>query len=121
MKKVLGLIGIELVAGAVIYVLLNRKEKAKKSSGVHSENNPETFSADNTVSIITPNDTRDDGIEYEEKKASAAESIHARHEEASNIMRKAVEIICKRSEISENENRDLEQISDELDELLGEE
>ena len=37
------------------------------------------------------------------------------------IMEDAVEIICKRSKVTENENRDLEQISDELDELLSEE
>ena len=36
-------------------------------------------------------------------------------------MKDAVEIIYKRSELSEDENRDLEQISDELDELLREE
>lgn len=121
MKKILGIIGIGLVVGAGIYVLLDKKEKTKKSSGVHSENNPETFFADNTVSIITPNGTHDDGIEYEEKKASAAESIHARHEDASNIMRETVDIICSRSEISVDENRDLDQLSDELDELLREE
>ena len=47
--------------------------------------------------------------------------MSARHEEASKIMKDAVEIIYKRSELSEDENRDLEQISDELDELLREE
>ena len=44
--------------------------------------------------------------------------MYTRHEEASSIMKEAVDIICSRSEISEDENRDLDQISDELDELL---
>ena len=43
-----------------------------------------------------------------------------RHENASKVMKDAVEIIYNRSKVAENENSYLEQISDELDELLSE-
>ena len=39
-----------------------------------------------------------------------------RHEEAAQIMKDTVDIICKNSEVSENEGNELEQISSELDE-----
>lgn len=44
-----------------------------------------------------------------------------RHEEAAQIMKEAVDIICRNSEVSEDAGKELEQISAELDELLSEE
>lgn len=121
MSKLLGIIGIGIVAGTFIYVLLNKKESIQKNSGVRSKDTPETFSADNAVSIITPNDTHGDNTKYEETKASTVETIYTRHKEASNVMREAIDIIYSRAEISKDENHDLDQLSDELDKLLGEE
>ena len=117
MKKVLGIIGIGLIAGAAVYLLLNKREKAKNNINTC----PEDFSSDNTVSIINQNDTHAENAGFQDVKASAVGTMYTRHEEASNIMKEAVDIICSRSEISEDENRDLDQLSDELDELLSEE
>ena len=52
---------------------------------------------------------------------SSINKIAQRHQEAASVMKDAVDIINKRSEVSEDENHELEQISDELDELLREE
>jgi hypothetical protein len=117
MKKVLGIIGIGLIAGVAVYVLLNKKEKTKNNINTR----PEDFSSNNNMSIINQNDTHAENAGFEDVKASAVGTMYTRHEEASNIMKEAVDIICSRSEISEDENRDLDQISDELDELLREE
>lgn len=117
MKKILGIIGIALIAGAAVYVLFNKNEKTKKDINTRHED----FSSDNTVSIINQYDTHTENTEFEDVKGSAVETMYTRHEEASNIMKEAVDIICSRSEISEDENRDLDQISDELDKLLREE
>lgn len=121
MKKVLGIIGIGLIAGAVVYVLLNKTEKTKNNINIHPEKTPEDFSSDNTVLINNRNDAHGDNDGFEDVKASSVETMHTRHEEASNIMRESVDIIYSRSEISADENRDLEKLSDELDELLSEE
>lgn len=121
MKKILEIIGIGLIAGAAVYVLLNKTEKTKNNINTRPEETPEDFSSDNTVSIINRNDTHGENAGFEDVKASAVGTMYTRHEEASNIMKEAVDIICSRSEISEDENRDLDQISDELDELLREE
>lgn len=116
MKKALGIIGIGLMGGAAIFFLLNKKQKTKKHINTRSED----FSSDSTVSTINQNDTHVEKFGFEDVKASAIGNIYTRHEEASNIMKEAVDIICSRTDISEDENRDLDKISDELDELLRE-
>lgn len=116
MKKVLGVIGIGLVTGAAFYFLFNKKVKKKNNIKTHFDN----FSSDNTVSTINQNDIHVVNTNFENIKASTIENIHTRHEEASNIIKESVDIISSRAEISEDENRDLDKISDELDELLRE-
>lgn len=121
MKKTLGIIGIGLIAGAVVYVLLNKTKKPKDDVTAAHKKDSDDISSGNSVSIINSNNVYGGSDEFDNVKSSTISTMSTRHEEASKIMKNAVEIICKRSEISENENRDLEQISDELDELLGEE
>lgn len=119
MKKVLGIIG--LIAGVAIYVLLNKKEKKKNNICIRPEKTPDDFSLDNAVSISKRNNTDGVNATFEDVKVSAVETMYNRHQDASNIMKEAVDIICSRSEISADENRDLDQLSDELDKLLSEE
>lgn len=121
MKKMLGIIGIGLIAGATVYVRLSKMKKTKDNINIRLEKNPGAVSSDSTVSIINQNDIHSERDEFEDVKASTIGSMSARHEEAASIMKDAVDIICKRSEISEDENRDLDQLSVELDELLSEE
>ena len=116
MKKVLGIIGIGLVVGTAVSFLLNKKEKRKNNINTPLED----FPSANTVSIINQNDTHIENAGLEDVKASAVRNMYTRHEEASKIMRESVDIICSRTETSEDKNSDLEQISDELDELLRE-
>lgn len=121
MKKMLGIIGIGLIFGVAVYELFNKKEKIKNNIYTCPEKTPYNFSSDNTVSIIKRNDTHSENDWFEDVKASAIGTMYTRHEEASNIMEEAVDIICSRSKISSDENRDLDKLSDELDELLSEE
>lgn len=118
MKKALGIIGIGLITGAVVYILLN---KTKVDTVTASKKDSVNVSPDNSVSMIKQNDIHNNSAEFDNVKSSTISTMSARHEEASKIMKDAVEIICKRSEVSEDENRELEKISDELDELLSEE
>lgn len=117
MKKMLGIIGIGLITGAAIYLLINKKEKTKNNINTQ----PEDFSSDNTVSMVNKSDTHVENGAFEDVKASTVGTMYNRHKEASNIMKEAVDMIDSRLEISSDENRDLDQISDELDELLREE
>ncbi len=121
MKKALGIIGVGLIAGVVIYVLWNKTHKTKADAVATPEKEPADNSSDNSISIINHNNLYEENDEFSKAKSSSINAMSARHEEASKIMKDAVEIIYKRSELSEDENRDLEQISDELDELLREE
>ena len=116
MKKLLGIIGIGLVAGLSFSFFLNKKEKKKNNINTHLDD----FSQDNTVSVVKQNDNHVDNTGFEYVKASSIGNMYTRHEEASKIMNEAVDIICSRMEIFEDENSDLNKISDELDELLRE-
>lgn len=121
MTKLLGIIGVGLVAGSAIYVLLNKKEKTKKNINTSLKKTTEDFSSDNTMPINNRNHTNCENAELEDVKASAVGNIYTRHEEATNIIKENVNIILSRTKISEDDNHDLDQISDELDELLREE
>ena len=116
MKKLLGIIAIGLVAGVSFSFFLNKKEKKKNNINTHLDD----FSQDNTVSIVNQNNSHVDNTEFKYIKESSIENMHTRHEEASKIMKEAVDIIYSRTEIFEDENSDLSKISDELDELLRE-
>lgn len=119
MKKVLGIIGMGLFAGAIVYVLFNKKDKTKNN--VETEH-PESASNDtNAPPIVIPNDMHVDGSVLDDIKVSAAKSMNVRHEEAAKIMKDAVDIICSKTEVSDNEIHELNDISNELDELLSEE
>lgn len=121
MKKVLGIFGIGLITGAVVYLYLNKSKKSKDNSATSSVHEIVDAPPYTSVSIIDQNDIHNDGVKLENVKSSTINTMSIRHEEASKIMKDAVGIICKRSKVIENENSDLEQISDELDELLSEE
>lgn len=121
MKKVLGIFGIGLLAGVVVYLLLNKSKKSKDDNATFSAHEIADAPPYNSVSLINQNDIHNDSVVLDNVKSSTINTMFTRHEVASKIMKDAVEIICKRSEISEDENSDLEQISDELDELLSEE
>ncbi|MBV4419811.1 hypothetical protein KM800_10840 [Clostridium tyrobutyricum] len=121
MKKALGIIGTGLIAGAVVYVLLNKTKKPKDDAIAAPKEDSADISSGNSVSIINPNYVYGGSDEFGNVKSSTISTMFTRHEEVSKIMKDAGEIICKRSKIYKNKNRDLEQISDELYELLGEE
>ncbi|MSS44421.1 hypothetical protein FYJ27_12130 [Anaerosalibacter bizertensis] len=121
MNKGLGIIGAVFIAGAVVFVFLNKSKKTKDDSVTASKKDSVDVSPDNSASIIRQNNIHNDSVEFDNVKISAINTMYARHEEASKIMQDAVGVICKKSEVPEDENCKLEQISDELDKLLSEE
>ena len=62
MKKALGIIGVGLIAGVVIYVLWNKTHKTKADAVATPEKEPADNSSDNSISIINHNNL------YEETK-----------------------------------------------------
>lgn len=116
MKKMVGIIGVGLVVGVAVYVVWNANKKAK-ADDVSKKTNKKEYIDD----IPLKNGFGNTSVNEEEfiiVKSNSAEEIATRHEVAEEIIKDAVDIICKRSEVPENENEELERISDELDELL---
>ncbi len=118
MNKILIVLGIGLIAGAVSYVIWEQMQKEKQATQGSTHNNENT---DKTPENIVITDISDAEADASATRNSVASEINDRHNEAAQIMKDAVDIICKRSEISEDETKELEQISDQLDNLLEDE
>lgn len=111
MKRTFAILGVGFVAGAVAFAIWHKKQRVDTSTTSNSEN-------ENAGSeIINKSSVNDADL----AKHSAASIMTDRHEEAAQIMKEAVDIICRNSEVSEDAGKELEQISAELDELLSEE
>lgn len=121
MKKELGIIGVGLMAGAAAYVLLNIIKETKDDTHTKPEKDYVDNLVDKSIPTMVVNNNNNDSAEFNNVKSSAISTISSRHQEASKIMKDAVETIYKRSEILEDESCELEQVSDELDKLLSEE
>ena len=122
MKKMFGIIGIGLVVGVITYVIWNKAQNVKEDDANVTADKEDA--SDSTSEKSDLGDIHQNGEVEEEliiAKKSSEDVIATRHEEAAKIMRDAVDIICKRSEVPEDENNELEQISDELDKLMNEE
>lgn len=111
MKKILGIVGVALVAGAVAYTVIDRNRRkneiVRKDKGSLIENQNDEYS-------FIENDE-----ELKNSKIDTLNTISLRHDEAATIMRESIENIEKMNNDIEN-NSDLIQISRELDEMLGE-
>lgn len=122
MNKMLGILGVGLVAGVVIYVLCN-KNKEENETKLEKETSNIKMKLDDVAAIKADASMMETIFgENQDKlqhvKNSSANKIMTRHEEAAKIMKETVSHIDARKEVLENENLKLEQISDELDELL---
>lgn len=122
MKKMFGIIGIGLVVGVVAYVIWDKTKNVKKedsSVAPDKEGYSDAITEKKMVNVAKEKAEAEE--EFVVEKSVVADEITARHEETAKIMKEAVDIICQRNEIAEDENTELELISDELDELLNEE
>ena len=120
MKKVLGIIGAGLLAGAVAYIILNKTNESTVGTVTKSEKKSENASPDSYNATIIKEDIHNDDTEYSDIKENFVDTVSERHKQASKIIRDTVETIYTRSEVYEDDNHELERISDELDELLKE-
>lgn len=119
MKKTLAILGTGIVVGAVAYAVWYKMNKSNQTVENDFESKKaNTDSAAFTPAVVNSVATEDD---VDTIKSTIAQNMAARHEEAAQIVKDAVDIICKRSEVSNDEMKALEQISDELDDLLSEE
>lgn len=118
MKKTLMMLGIGVAAGVVAYAICKRAQNGKNSLEAFDEMRTDE-------NLVTPESVTVNNISVEEEMESTGsmtmEKMKDRHDEAVQIMEESARIICKRSEVSENEMEDLEELSKELDNLLGEE
>lgn len=121
MKKLVVIMGLVSVTVTSLFL-----HKTKSDSNIRNKDSADNCSTDNSADdnvsmIIDTSNIQNDDTEFENFKSSFISDISDRHEEASKIMNDAVKVIYKNSETSEDENRDLDEISNTLDELLGDE
>ena len=117
MKKLLGLLTVGLVVGTALYITVNRK---KDKVATTSKKDTTTDKTESNVSIEIKNNTDSLNYSFNRHKDSTMNTMINRHKDAAETMNDSVEIIFERSKVSDDENRDLDNISDELDALLSE-
>ena len=120
MKKVLGIIGAGLLAGAVAYIILNKTNESTAAKPTKFEKDFENTSHDSHNAMIKE-DIHNEDTEYSDIKESFVNIVSERHKQASKIIKDTVENIYTSSKVYEDDSRELKRISDELDELLKEE
>ena len=119
MKKTFIILSAGVIAGVAAYAFwkcINSRQSVDMQD--HEHNNEKNNAPVSTTVAV---DKSAFEVDVECAEYSAATIISERHEEATQIMKDAVDIICKRCEVSKDESQELDQLSDELDALLREE
>lgn len=118
MKKIIGIMGVSLFIGAVAYLLWSKTQMIQSSIIADTQNNPTDDPVKNNPPVSQNTYTETD--ELADTKVSVVDTISTRHEEAEQVMKAAIEVICKNSEVTDDINHELEQMSIELENLLSE-
>ena len=120
MKKILAILGAGVVAGVVVFVVCNKLRKKYDSAEITFKGETADVAPTEAVPTVIHPTCAHTVADTDDAKNNTIHNVTARHEEAAEIMKDAVDIICKRSEVHEDEGKDLEQISNDLDDLLNE-
>ena len=119
MKKAAIIFGVGVVVGIAAIAILSSVNKEKEEAPTTEENKtPNNGPKPTAPTTSTPVSEAD---RFESEKSSVVSSVTERHEEAAQIIRDAVTIICEKTEQSDSTDKELQQISSELDDLLNEE
>lgn len=113
MKKTLIIIGVGIIAGTTAYAIWYNLKKHKKTD--KNEGFAQLISS-------TPIHLEDATAKTntEDAKSSVHKSITERHKDAAHIIKNAVEVIVQKCDSPKIEIEELEEISNELDDLLKE-
>ena len=116
MKKAL-YIGAGLIIGSATTIFLLNKNKLQND--MH-QNRIKSKQATETNEIVIKDVVNRNDSEYEDMKNSIVESVSIRHNDASSIMKESVEKIRENSKVTDRINKEIEEISMDLDKMLGE-
>lgn len=116
MNRIVEILAIGLILGTVICIARNKKKDVSHS---HSENDL-LHQAPAQTDVVQTRSIRDEQDEqFRSFKGATIETMANRHEEAAHEMKDTVAVIQRRSAVSDDELKDLNHLSDELDILLG--
>ena len=119
MKKAAIIFGVGVVVGIAAIAIFSSVNKEKEEASTTEENKtPNNGPKPTAPTTSTP---VSEAESFESEKSSVVSSVTERHEEAAQIIRDAVTIICEKTEQSDSTDKELQQISSELDDLLNEE
>lgn len=122
MKKVLYVVGVGLVVGAVattFYFWNNKKKKNASEEACEYKNSDDKMEEEKEESSTNVIIAQDEPV-YEDVKSSAIGSMYSRHEGAATIMHDSVDAIRENIKVSESTSDELDDISAELDKMISE-
>ena len=94
MKKTLAILGAGIVVGAIAYAVWHKMNKACQTAENDFQNKKDNTDSEAFTPVVVNNVATEDDIDA--IKSTVAQNMAARHEEAAQIMKDAVDIICKR-------------------------
>lgn len=111
MKKAAIIFGLGVITGVAAIAIL---------STVRKEQDAESKKEDTTPMEAPVSDVENTSVEDYDCDNSSVSSMSERHKEAAKIVKDAITVICENSGVSSDTDSKLENISSELDDLLGE-
>lgn len=120
MKKflyIIGAIGASLVIGSTVIALFFQSKEQKKQNEQKKPNRKQFPAEDIALIKVAP---IQEETKYKDVQSSAIGNMYSRHKEAANIIKNSIETIHKNVKVSENTNNEIDEVSAELDKMLGE-
>lgn len=118
MRKTLFFVGVGLIASiiAAVYILRNKKKKYNDSFATQKPDAPAPVA--NTI-LTEDYPIMEDAV-CEDAKRSSVWNIHSRHKDAATIIRDSVETIRNNAKVSEDTNKEIDEVSAEFEKMLSE-
>lgn len=118
MRKTLFFIGVGMIASiiAATYILRGKKKENNDSRGI-KEQDKAIPTDEGTLTEDHP--IMEDAV-YEDVKRSSVGNIYSRHKDAATIIRDSVETIRNNAKVSEDTNKEIDEVSAEFEKMLSE-
>ena len=118
MRKTLFFVGVGLIASIIAAVYILRNKKKKYNDNHVSKEHEKAIPADKGT-MVEDYPIMEDAV-CEDAKRSSVWNIHSRHKDAATIIRDSVEIIRNNANVSEDTNKEIDELSTELEKMLSE-
>ena len=118
MRKTLFFVGVGLIASIIAAAYILRDKKKKYNDNRVSKEPKKAIPADEET-LVEDHPILEEAV-FEDVKRSSVGNISSRHKDASTIIRDSVETIRNNTNVSEDTNKEIDELSAEIEKMLSE-